>query len=292
MKKMVVNIFNQLSPFSFSEKVVLIKYRLGKLLLQDINKDVRACYHLTSKLIHQGVKIKKKGNSIFFNYPINGNLIKFNLNRISSDIHVFQQIVIKQEYQALIDVIEKSKISLNVMVDAGANIGLTTLFFKSFYPNVNIIALEPSENTYERMVTNINENGFENISLLKKGLWSHKTKLIGNNEFRDGLDWSFRLIKPILNEEALIEVCSMSDILFEYKLTEIDFLKIDIEGAESEIFKRGNEFGWLKKVKIIAMEIHNEFNCRETIHQILIEYNFALSFSGELTIAVNKSFIN
>lgn len=285
-------ILRQLLPYSFSERLEVIKYRIGKILLRNSNKEVRICYHLTSKLIHQGIKIKKNGLNIAFEYPINNTNVKLELKRISSDIHVFQQIIVQEEYLNIINLIKNNYESCNVMIDAGANIGLTSLYFKSFFPNINIIALEPLDQTFLRLERNVEINNFKNITLIKKGLWSHSTKLKGDYSFRDGQDWSFRLVDALPNENALFEVCSVPDIIKEYKLDIIDFLKIDIEGSEIELFKNSLDLSWLNKVKIIGIEIHNEFNCRETIEQILINYNFSLSYSRELTIAINNDLIN
>ena len=68
-------------------------------------------------------------------------------------------------------------------------------------------------------------------------------------------------------------------------------MKIDIEGAERFIFDNNNDLSFLKKTKIIAIEIHDEYNIREEIISILKENQFLLLESGELTIGINKSLL-
>jgi FkbM family methyltransferase len=232
---------------------------------------------------------KRKGDSILFSYPVNHKKTIFHLKRNSSVAQVFEQIVEQEEYQVFLNIFLEKHIVPNSMVDARANIGLTCLFFKAYFPKLNIIALEPSEETFKRLSININNNNnSSSITLLNKGLWSVKTRLKADLSFRDGLDWSFRLIEENENEVALFETISMNDIFIEYKIDYIDFLKIDIEGGEVEVFKDFKDLGWLSKVKIIALEIHDEFICREFIESNLSKM-FELRHSGELTIGINKS---
>ena len=47
----------------------------------------------------------------------------------------------------------------------------------------------------------------------------------------------------------------------------------------------------LKKFRIIAIEIHDEFNCREAIYKILEDHNFTYFDDKELTIGVNQNLI-
>ena len=69
----------------------------------------------------------------------------------------------------------------------------------------------------------------------------------------------------------------------------MDILKIDIEGSEKQIFTSPvANFNFLKSTKCIAIEIHDEFDCREEICNILTDYGFVLFNQGELTIGINQ----
>jgi hypothetical protein len=63
----------------------------------------------------------------------------------------------------------------------------------------------------------------------------------------------------------------------------IDLLKIDIEGAESELF-RSNYESWLSKTRAIVVEIHNHFNpmCSSTLEKALSQFGFKeIRFDGD-----------
>ncbi len=68
----------------------------------------------------------------------------------------------------------------------------------------------------------------------------------------------------------------------------VDLLKIDIEGAELELFSDAENVQFLANVKLITIEIHDEFECRMNIEDIIQSYGFLIFHSGELTIGINK----
>jgi FkbM family methyltransferase len=174
------------------------------------------------------------------------------------------------------------------MIDAGANIGLTSIYFKSFYPDAKVIALEPSSGTFDRMETNMKINDLSNTTALKMGLWGRNTHLKPDHSFRGGLDWSFRLVETDAAQGDAIQVVSMPWLIDHYQLSSIDFLKIDIEGGESSVLNEDSELEWLSKVNVVAVEIHDEFGFRERIERLLQQKGFDLSHSEELTVGVNR----
>ena len=105
-------------------------------------------------------------------------------------------------------------------------------------------------------------------------------------DFRDGRDWS---IATKETEDGAIKGITVSEIIEENKLEYITLLKIDIEGAERFILREGADLTFLKLTQIIALEIHDEFNIRDGIYELLINNNFFLLESGELTIGINKT---
>ena len=85
-----------------------------------------------------------------------------------------------------------------------------------------------------------------------------------------------------------IEVLDVTAALDAGSWTKVDLLKIDIEGGEAEVFKSSElTDAWLPRVKAMAIEIHDEFECRETIMKQLKKHDFQVVDSAEgLTIAI------
>jgi hypothetical protein len=77
-----------------------------------------------------------------------------------------------------------------------------------------------------------------------------------------------------------------------HQFENIDILKIDIEGSEREVLTASTaDVSYLSKTKCVAIEIHDEFDCRKEIYAILDRYNFSYFESGELTIGINQNLI-
>ena len=66
----------------------------------------------------------------------------------SSDAKVFLQVWLNNEY----DIPLKSE--AEVIIDAGANIGLASLYFKDKYPKASIYAIEPEKGNFDQLVKN------------------------------------------------------------------------------------------------------------------------------------------
>lgn len=209
-----------------------------------------------------------------------------------SDIMVFNQIFNFEEYSLVSKLMKLNPIfnPKKIIIDAGANVGYTSVYLSNIFENSQIFAIEPSlENAqfYKKNISSLKNKDY--IKLYQNAL-SHESGLnfIIDRNFRDGKDWS---IATNENPDGNIPGISIQEIVKENHLTHISLLKIDIEGAERFIFKDGNDFSFLKITEIIAIEIHDEFNIRDEINNILINNNFIIFESGELTIGINKLLI-
>ena len=197
------------------------------------------------------------------------------------------------EYKPVVDIFKKLNIPIKRFIDAGANAGFSSLYLNAHYPEAKFICLEPHAGNFaalsHHIITNIKDKLF---LLLQKALWNKPAQLTGDNSFRDGKDWSFS-VKEASNANSDIEGITMDMIMEENDFNEIDFLKIDIEGAEAKLFNAKEQLlSWIDKVKIISIEIHDETNARFKIENILQNFGFRLYHSGEITIAVNKKIIS
>ena len=209
----------------------------------------------------------------------------------SSDFDVFQQVFIGVEYHKVIEEYKNNfsnykNYKINI-IDAGTNIGLTSLIFNDNFDEPNIVCIEPEKENFK--VLKFNLYNYKNIFQINGGLWSSNTYLHVVRDFRDKKDWSFRVEETTdVND---IRAYSIDQICKDSKFQFIDILKIDIEGSEKQIFTAKNvDLNFLKITKLIAIEIHDEFNCRNEIYSILEAFGFVYFNHGELTIGVNQNF--
>lgn len=172
-----------------------------------------------------------------------------------SDIRVFKQIFVDNEYDSL-----NLPETANTIVDLGANIGLSALFFVKKYPNAHIIAVEPDTVNFEFMKRNL-EDYSNHVALLKAAIWPSDgaVSLVEHDESNEGLGaWGYRTETLTEGAEASVSAISIPTLMNQFSMDFIDILKVDIEGAEYELFEKDYE-SWLDKVGLIIIETHDRF---------------------------------
>ncbi len=217
------------------------------------------------------------------------------LRKNSSDLMVFKQIIMHEEYLNVINIIKSKNIKINNIVDLGSNIGLSAIFFNTHFPHAKIISVEPDPGNYETLQTNIKNNNISNVEFLNAGVWYTNTQLNIEQNFRDKKDWSITVkeVDHASLDKNSIRGITIENLMHQYSLETIDLLKIDIEGAERFIFdEKISSIQFLNNVKVLAIELHEEYVDRVQFENNLIKYGFSLFHSGELTIGVNTSLID
>lgn len=215
------------------------------------------------------------------------------LRKNSSDTQVFRQVVVEGEYEALTDFIRRqgSASQIRYILDAGANIGLTTLHLKRHYSGAEVICLEPDADNFASLARNINLNSLLNVHPMKAGLWKVEQLLEVKSDTETGAEWTFYLEESSPENPGAIQGYSIVDLLKKHNWPHLDILKIDIEGAERYIFEDPiKSAAFLGLVRFISLEIHDQFNIRGKIMDQLEANGFECFDSGELTIGINRRF--
>jgi FkbM family methyltransferase len=199
----------------------------------------------------------------------------------TSDLEVFHGIFADKDYEfACWD------ISPELIVDAGANIGLTSLYFARKHPTARIIAIEPEASNLELLRRNTQSE--PNITVIAGALWPHKTLLSMQDETAE--KWAFSVSEARADAPG-IEAYTIPDILAGVGAQRIDLLKIDIEGAEKELFSSGWE-EWLPRVGRIAIELHDRLvpGCSMAFYRAVLTREFRqMSAGGNLAVDFNTS---
>ncbi|MFL5752712.1 MAG: FkbM family methyltransferase [Bacteroidia bacterium] len=134
-----------------------------------------------------------------------------------------------------------------VILDCGANVGVSVLYFKSIFPAARITAFEPDPLIFRYLNENLRQNMVDGVELVNKAVWTDDNGIEFGSEGADGGSVYFEGNKtrlPSLRLKTLME-----------KEEEIDLLKMDIEGAEVEVITDCAE--QLKKVKYLFVEYHS-----------------------------------
>lgn len=181
-----------------------------------------------------------------------GNTLTFVDN--ASFFFIQEELFNKQIYKFI------SKNSTPYIIDAGANIGLSVIYFKNLYPNAEIIAFEPDDKVFQALESNVKSFKLENVMLIKKALWNQETIL----EFMsEGADAGRVAIES--DKQSIIKV--PTERLRKYLNRKVDFLKIDIEGAETTVLEDCADL--LHNVENLFVEYHSFVDKPQNLHQLL-----------------------
>lgn len=168
------------------------------------------------------------------------------------------------------------------IVDCGANMGLSILYFKRQYPNAEIDAFEPDKNIFSVLKKNMEafyKDG--SVRIHEKAVWKDETEL---DFFSDG-GLSGSTVLDFSHTETTSKVKTVD--LKKFLKRNVDFLKIDIEGAENDLIfdLKGN----LDNVKHFFLEYHGIKDSPQNLGDIL---NLLKSEGFEYCIRVAGETIN
>jgi FkbM family methyltransferase len=174
----------------------------------------------------------------------------FRLRVPSSDVDTYEEIFINRKYDF---VLEKEP---KVIVDAGANIGLASIYFANKCPGAKILAIEPEISNFELLKENVRP--YPQVIPIHAALWNKSEEVLLTDP---GLGkWGFMTEHrtEIGNQSRVarhpVMAVTINDLLDNYGLKSIDILKIDIEGSEREVF--GDSASWIERVDSIIIELH------------------------------------
>lgn len=137
-----------------------------------------------------------------------------------------------------------------VIWDLGSNIGLTVAHYAALFPTARVTGLEPDPPTAEMARENIAPWG-ERCSIVTGAAWSSDGELTFEREA--GEEFGAHVVEHGDDSNQMqVAGYSLSTLLRDEEV--VDFMKVDIEGAEHEIFTKNTE--WADKVKCLNVEIH------------------------------------
>lgn len=162
----------------------------------------------------------------------------------TSDTKLFFDIIIHEEYPL-------PSFKPDLIIDAGANIGLFSAYYANKFPNTPVVSIEPESSNFEMLLKNTSH--LPNVTCLKKGLWGEDARLrIKNTESQK---WAFELESA---PDGEIESIGVNKILRDYgSEAKLVLLKMDIEGADCDVLARNLQ--WIDSLGGLYIEVHGSW---------------------------------
>lgn len=210
-------------------------------------------------------------NDIKINLP--GYLSPIILRSNTSDVEVFEAVFISQRFS-----LKLKNRSPKLIIDAGANIGLVSIFFAKKYFSAIIYAIEPEESNYQTLIENT--IAYTNVKPIKAAIWKDNSPLSIENA--DAEKWAFRVNKRDNQQAHLIKSVTVDNILEISGCDFIDIFKIDIEGSEKELFEE-NYNSWINKVGLFIIELHEGLRggCKRAFYDAINELKYSEYTKGQ-----------
>ena len=160
------------------------------------------------------------------------------------------------------------------IVDAGAHVGMASISFALKYPGARVIAIEPEPSNFAALVRNTAP--YKMITPIQAALWSQdgEVALGPSNAHPKG---AFQIVR---NGSQKVRAITVETAMREAGIDSIDLLKVDIEGAEVEVFET---CPWIANVQVIAIELHDRIRPGCTAAVQIAAKHLGCHPAGEIT---------
>lgn len=176
--------------------------------------------------------------------------VPIHLRLNSTDADAFFQVFYLGEYDVVLKTPPKT------ILDAGANVGFSSIYFAQQYPDAKVYSIEPEPSNYAMLQCNTCE--FPNILPICAALWRATGKVVLSD--RSTGEWGFIVTQngsSTLRTVSEVAATTVSDFMHENMIKWIDLMKLDIEGSEKEVLE--DSHAWIENVGVIVAELHDRF---------------------------------
>jgi len=194
----------------------------------------------------------------------------------TTDEIVYRDTLLYPQYAVELPFIPKT------IIDAGANIGTVSIYFAHKYPEARVIAIEPESSNFALLSRNVQPHPA--ITAIHAALWNRDGEIsVSEPDPTTGAgEWGF-----VTHEGpgAKVRAITMRTLMQETQTRSVDLLKIDIEGAEREVFE---DCDWIDSVRCVMIELHDRLKpgCTEAVDRAM--RGFTKSQMGEITLYLRQ----
>lgn len=144
------------------------------------------------------------------------------------------------------------------ILDLGANIGLTMAHYAHLFPAAQIVGVELDDGNFALCRENVAPYGGR-CTVFRGAVWTEDGEITYRRS--GGNEWGFAVGDGTSGEEVVAPAMTVDTVLRRAGWDWVDFVKMDVEGAERELLRRND--GWIDKVGRIGVEIHAPYTVQD-----------------------------
>lgn len=184
----------------------------------------------------------------------------------SRDIDIFEQIFVMRDVAISLDR------EPMLIIDAGAHVGCSAMFFAARFPRAKIIAVEAERRNFEQLAKNM--SALPQAKSVHAAVWGSRTTLMLADPNEE--NWTFRVQPGAKPAGVEVPAITINDLLDQSAEATIDLLKLDIEGAEKDVLSAPDADRWLARTRTLMIELHDRLvpGCTEAFERAIARHNF------------------
>lgn len=203
----------------------------------------------------------------------------FTLRPASNDSYTFREIFIERVYEVLTHHIAQAR----TVIDLGANIGMASIYFRGCWPDAKLVCVEPAIDNIELLKKNMHHPIADGTCLVMYGaVWGHSGSVAITPLEKGHVNQRSCYEEKDVGMGQLVPAYTVRHIINQSGFTFVDVLKIDIEGAEVELFR--GEVDWLRMVGLLAIEFHGNSRRESGFDAVVKKYGFVIVDEQEHTV--------
>ena len=198
----------------------------------------------------------------------------------------------QSEYKFLVDM---HSMDPEYILDVGG-IGMSAIWLSLLYPNARVIRMDPNPDNFA--IGLYNSRFFPNITQVNLGLWDKQTTLqMCERPGWKTLAFFTREADDPPCEIAVpggeVSVALLANVMKAFNIPSFDIIKMDIEGAELQVFKEESMKDIVAKTTVFAIELHERYvaNSEAAVRDVFAGLPFQEFWDDENTIWVSKDFM-
>lgn len=207
----------------------------------------------------------------------------FRMRPVSNDIYTFNEVFAEEVY----GLIRRRLPDVRTVIDLGANIGLSSIYFLAHYPAARVLAVEPDPQNFalltENLASYVNQ---KRATVVQGALWASDGPVVFERPSAPGHVNQGAVVGSgegnASERHFVVPGWTMPTLLTQAGFDRVDLLKVDIEGGEEHLFK--GDASWLDRVGCLAIEFHDDTRQKSRFDDRMREFGFTVEDANAHTV--------